>query len=104
MAEASGIRAGRAFVELALKGNISAELQAQLNKVAKVGDAIASIGKRAALLGGLVTAPLIAAAKASAESGAAIYEMSRRTGLSAEALSTLSYAADRTGADLGTVE
>jgi hypothetical protein len=104
MAEASGIRAGKAFVELSLQDKFSKGIDAASKKLKDWGQNISNVGKWAAAAGAAITGPLLAAAKLSADSGAALYDMSRRTGLAAEFLSTLGYAADRTGADLNTVE
>src|SRR3954467_12007976 len=104
MAESGGIRAGKAFVELFLKNNLEKPLNVIAGRLKAFGQGVTDIGKRAAAMGAAITAPLIAAAKLSADSGAALYDMSKRTGLSAETLSTFGYVADQTGASLDTVE
>lgn len=105
MAESGAIRAGRAFVELfADDSRLAKGLKAAEGKLKAFGGSIASIGAKLAAAGASVVAPLTAAAVASAEGGARLYDMARRTGMSVEALSRLGFAADMTGADLDTVE
>jgi hypothetical protein len=107
-ARASGIRAGRAYVEV---GADDAPLQARIKaaearikafgaSVSAVGGKLLSLGKAAGLqiLGGAGLAKLFA------DAGSELNDMSARTGLSVEALSQLGYAAKQTGTDLGTVE
>ncbi len=105
MADAGGIRAGRAYVEV---GSNQTALEKGLRdaeaKVRAFGDAVAGIGMKLAAIGGAITAPFVAAAKTFAESGAALLNMSTRTGVSVESLSALGFAATQTGTDLGMVE
>lgn len=105
MASGKEIRAGGAFIELFTKDAALvkglARAQARLKAF---GAGMTSIGTKMIAVGAAITAPLLLAAHAAAESGAAIYDMSRRTGLSVEALSRLGYAAERSGTDINTVE
>src|SRR3954463_4329137 len=99
------IRAGGAFVEI---GGISKGLEAALNRAAgrlkAFGASVSSIGTKMAALGAIVTAPLIAAANAGARGGAAMYDMSRRTGISVESLSKFGFAAKMSGSSLDELE
>lgn len=105
MTASTGIRAGRAFVELfADDSRLVRGLKAAQKKIAAFGSAVSGMGKRMMALGGAIAAPLAAAAKATADSGAALWDMSQRTGVAVEALSALAFAADMTGADMETVE
>lgn len=104
MAASGGIRAGKAYVELLLKDQLGAGLNKVAAKLKSLGDGISSIGKTMAAAGAAITVPLIAAAKLSADAGAAIYDMSRRTGICVESLSLLSFMADLTGSSIETVE
>jgi hypothetical protein len=105
MASAQGIKAGSAYVELLVKDNrLVSGLASAGKRLQAFGSAISGIGKKLMLLGTAVTAPLTALGKAFAHGGAALFDMTKRTGLSAEALSELGYAAAQTGSDLETVE
>ncbi|MCY2927781.1 MAG: hypothetical protein NT031_20550 [Planctomycetota bacterium] len=105
MADTKGIRAGKAFVELL---SDDSKLQAGLKKAAARlkgwGKAVTSAGKKLTMIGGAIVAPMAAAAHAFAESGDQLAEMSARTGASVESLSVLSYAAGKTGVDMGSLE
>jgi len=102
---ANDVRAGGAYVEI---GAVSKGLENALNRAAgrlkAFGASVSSIGTKMAALGAIVTAPLIAAANAGAQAGAAMYDMSRRTGISVESLSTLGFAAKMSGASLDELE
>jgi len=105
MAGAKSIRAGGAFVEIGatLKG-----LQRDLAKAGKMisdwGKSVASVGKKIAAAGAAGFGGLLGAAKIFSDAGDALDKMSKRTGISAEALSALGYAAGLSGTDLETVE
>ena len=64
----------------------------------------AAIGAGLSGLGAGIVLPLVGAAKSFADAGSVLNDASARTGVSVEALSALSYAAQQTGTDLGTVE
>ena len=105
MASASGIKAGSAYIELLVKDSqLVKGLAAAGKKLKAFGTAISSLGTRLMALGTLVTAPLAAMAKGFADSGSRLYEMVKRTGISAESLSELGYAAQKTGTDLESLE
>ena len=99
------IRAGRAFVELFLDDSkLARGLNAAAGKVKKWGNDVAKIGASMALVSGAITAPLLAAAKTFASSGDELAKMSRKTGMSVEALSELKYAAGQSGVGVDTLE
>lgn len=103
--KASGIRAGRAFIELfAEDSKLRAGLKAAEAKLQAFGKGIASVGSIAAGLGVAIGTPLLGAAKLFADTGSELADMSARTGMSVEALSALGHAATQTGTDLATVE
>jgi hypothetical protein len=105
MGSYQGIRAGRAFVELfADDSKLARGLRQAQAKLSAWGASIRMAGYKLAALGGAVTAPMMLAAKMTGQVGAELYDMSRRTGISVEALSMLSLAAERSGTDLETVE
>ncbi len=105
MASTKGIRAGRAFVELfADDKKLVRGLRAAERKLKAFGNGVRNIGQRMMALGAAVAAPLIAAAKAFASMGDSLAKMSARTGVSVEALSELSFAAEQSGTDVGSLE
>jgi hypothetical protein len=102
---ARDIRAGRAFVELfADDSQLVRGLKSAQSKLASWGTAIRSTGLKMMGLGSAIAAPLLASAKASASAGAALYDMSQRTGMSVESLSRLGFAADMTGMSMESAE
>lgn len=108
MASKSDIEAGRAFVRLFLKNDMTRQLSGALKAA---GDNLKSFGKTAMLGGaGLTTAgvalaaPIIAATKLFADMGSEAVDAAGRTGLTVEAISELKYAAEQTGATFDNVE
>jgi hypothetical protein len=105
MANARGIRAGAAYVELFVNDSKLVRGLTQASKKLKAfGDAITGWGQKMTAIGAAVTAPLLGSAKAFAEMGDRIAKASARTGVSVETLSELAYAADLSGASLETLE
>jgi hypothetical protein len=82
---AQAIRAGSAYVELALRDKLSAGLDAAGRKLKSWGAGITSIGVRVAAVGGGITAVFGAALSHFIETGSALNDMSDRTGVSVEA-------------------
>jgi len=105
MASSSNIKAGAAYIELSTKDS---RLVKGLNDAAKrldaFGKSLQGIGTKMAMLGAGVVTPLAGAAKVFADMGSDMVDMSQRTGVSVEALSELGFAAEQSGADLGTLE
>ena len=105
MATAQGIRAGRAFVELfADDSKLVRGLRQAEQKLKAFGDSIRNMGLKAIGLGSAILAPLGAAAKTFADMGSRMWDMAKRTGVSVEALSALSYAAEQSGAGVDAFE
>ena len=105
MATAQGIRAGRAFVELfADDSKLVRGLRRAEQKLKAFGDSIRNMGLKAIGLGSAILAPLGAAAKSFADMGSQMWDMAKRTGVSVEALSALSYAAEQSGAGVEAFE
>ena len=105
MATAQGIRAGRAFVELfADDSKLVRGLRRAEQKLKAFGDSIRNMGLKAIGLGSAILAPLGAAAKSFADMGSRMWDMAKRTGVSVEALSALSYAAEQSGAGVEAFE
>lgn len=109
---ARGIKAGDAFVRVysddsdlvkGLKG-IGVKLKTLGSNVKDVGAGMASVGAGITGLGAAILAPIGAATKAFISAGDELQKMSIRTGVGAQALSELSYAAQQSGTDLGTLE
>jgi len=101
----SGIRAGRAFVELfAADGPLTASLAKWENKLAGWSDRVTAAGRVALTASAAILAPLAAATANFVASGSQLDDIAQRTGANAEALSVLGYAAGRTGSSLEAVE
>jgi len=99
------IRAGHAAVELFIDDSpMMRGLKAASAKLKAWGTSLSSIGKRIGGFGALATTGLFAAAKAAADAGSTLLEMSQRTGVSVESLSTMGYALEQSGSDLDTFE
>ena len=102
---ASGIRAGAAYVELLIKDNqLVRGLAAASKKLKAFGASVTALGTRLATLGGAALTPIAGMAFHFKNSGDALNKMAARTGVSVEALSELSFAAEQSGADLETLE
>ena len=105
MATAQGIRAGKAFVELFADDNqLVRGLRRAEKKVKAFGDSVRSLGLKTAGIGSAILAPMGAAAKSFADMGSRLWDMSKRTGVSVEALSALGYAAEQSGAGVEAFE
>jgi hypothetical protein len=98
------IRAGGAFVEIGLRDRIGrglANIQARLRAL---GGFASGLGNRFALLGAGLATGLAATAKHFADVGSEIYDMSQRTGASAELLSELGFALEQSGGSAADLE
>src|SRR5579862_3136779 len=106
MAKSAGaIRAGKAFIELfADDGPLQRGLGKAQTTLKTWGEKVSKVGLKLGAAGSAVTAPLLAAAKQFASSGAQISDIAKRTGASTDALQSLGFAAKQTGSDVGAVE
>lgn len=104
MADTRGIRAGRAFVELGVSDKLSAGLRRAQKRLEAFGQGLRSAGTRLAGIGAAAVTALLGSVKVFSSMGDALDKMSLRTGVSAEALSELGFAAEQSGADLETLE
>ena len=105
MPSTSGIRAGRAFVELfADDSKLVRGLRRAEKRLKAFGDRIRNLGLRIAGLGAAMLAPMLGAARAFGSMGDQVAKMAKRTGLSVEALSELRFAASQTGTSLEALE
>lgn len=104
MATAAGVRAGRAFVTIEAV-DLTARVLGQVSKRMMVmGRMVTRLGRQMLTLGAVLAAPIALAVRGFANAGRAINDMSLRTGIGAEALQELGYAAKLTGADAETLE
>jgi hypothetical protein len=104
-ASAQGIRAGRAYVELyADQRKLAQGLDQASAKLKGWAAGIAGVGAAVAAAGALLTAPFVAAVKTFVDTGTQLTDMSARTGVAVESLSTLKYAAEASGGSLEEVE
>lgn len=102
---AGAIKAGRAFVELFTEDSkLVRGLRRAHQRVQQWGASVRRVGMQVAGMGALIAAPLIGAAKVFASTGDNVAKMARRTGVSVEALSALSFAATRSGTSLEALE
>ncbi|MCL4193730.1 MAG: hypothetical protein KJZ87_18475, partial [Thermoguttaceae bacterium] len=105
MANAQGIRAGQAFVELfADDSRLVRGLKAASAKLKAWGQGVTAVGKTMLAGGATVLGALVGTAKVFANMGSQLADMSARTGVSVEALSELGYVAEMSGGDLETLE
>jgi hypothetical protein len=100
---AAAIKAGKAWIELALKDKTDSGLAAVKKKFLRWGTGLAAAGTAVATAAGGILAALTSAAKAFADAGSEVYDLSRATGASAEELSALTYAAEQSGASVSDV-
>jgi hypothetical protein len=112
VARAGAVKAGEAYVEVfsddtplvrGMKG-LGAKLQQTGARVTSIGTAAAKAGAGLTAMGAAVVGPLAAATKAFVTAGDQLNKMAARTGLSAQALSELGFAAEQSGTDLASVE
>ncbi|MEM9354136.1 MAG: hypothetical protein AAGA92_14090 [Planctomycetota bacterium] len=93
------VESGRAFVRFALEDKeLSEGLKRIQGRLKTAGKTLQKFGKIGAAVGGTVTAVFGAAVKQFTSVGDALDKMAARTGLTVEALSELSFAAEQSGA------
>ena len=104
MAKSQGIRAGKAFVELGVSDKLTAGLRRAQKRLQAFGAGLRNIGTRITAFGASLAAPLAASLKVFSSAGDQLDKMSKRTGVSVEALSELGFAAEQSGTNLETLE
>ncbi len=105
MGKQGSIKAGRAYVELFVEDSkLVRGLRQASGKLKKFGASIVGMGAKLAAVGGAIAAPIVLATKTFAKMGDTVAKMAARTGISTEALSELGFAAEQSGADIGTLE
>ena len=105
MAESGAIRAGKAFVEAYLdRTRLTRDLATVQRQLQSFGLGVTAMGRRLMIVGGAILTPLLAATRQFMVIGDTLHDMSRRTGLSTNALSELGYAAEQSGSSIETLE
>ena len=102
MAGASGIKAGRAYVELGVGDKMLAGLRKAQARLRAFGASVGKIGRQLTGISAVALAPLAGAAKVFANMGDSLQKMAARTGITVESLSELSFAAEQSGAGIET--
>lgn len=98
MSRASGIRAGRAFVEIgADRSQLERELKAAQSQLRSFGSQVASIGAKVAAVGVALSAPFVASARTFAGFEASMSRVAALSGATGEDLAALSEEAQRLG-------
>ena len=96
MVATGSIRAGRAFVEVFADNKpLLRGLNQAAAKLKTFGAGVRALGTKMLAAGSGIVTPLLAAAKVFGSMGDEFAEMSARTGISVEALSSLGYAANQ---------
>jgi hypothetical protein len=105
MPNPSGIRAGQAFVELfADDSRLVRGLKAASKRLKAWGQSVTAAGQKMLSAGMATVGGLLGASGMFASMGDTLAKASQRTGIGVERLSELAYAAEQSGADLGTLE
>lgn len=104
MSRGASIRAGKAYVELATKNNLTAGLRSAEMQLKRFGSMVTGMGRRLLTLGAGLGAPLLLAAKHFADAGSDMLDLSQRTGMTVEALSELKFAAEQSGSSMEELE
>jgi len=98
---AGAVRAGKVFVEVGADTKaFNSAMRGLATSVNDVGRELAGIGAKFAAIGGAAAGGMIAATVAFGTAGSALLDMSKRTGMSVEALGRLGFAAEQNGATL----
>jgi hypothetical protein len=100
---AGAIKAGKAWVELSLQDKAGAGLAAAQRKMMAWGAGLGKVGSIVTAAAGGMLGAIGAAAKMFADAGSEVFDMSQATGVGAEELSALGYAAKQSGASLADV-
>lgn len=104
MASASDIRAGRAFYELyADRSPFVRGLRLAERELRQWGERARGVGQSIAIAGAALSAPFVLATRTFVRMGDEVQKTALRTGIGAEALSALGYAAGQSGASMDAV-
>lgn len=97
---ASDVKAGKVVVEITSDDvKLRNGLTTAETSLKRFGARMEKMGARMSIFGGGIAGGIAALATAAAKSGAEIYDLSKRTGMSAESLSVMRYAAKQTGVE-----
>ena len=100
----SKVKAGEGYVEIGIRNRIAAGAKGVQSDLKKLASKAGKTGKLLAGIGLSVAGPMVAATLSFAKAGDELDKMSKRTGLSVESLSSLSFAAEQSGSNLAAVE
>lgn len=101
----NAIEAGRAFLKVVIDdADVAKGFERLQNKLNILGQKMQKWGAISTAVSGAIIGTIGAAAKSFASAGAAIDDMTKRTGFSAKTLGELSYAAEQSGANLAGLE
>lgn len=100
----AAIRAGKAWVEMRIDDKTHPGLAAVQKKILSWGAGLAKVGGLIHGAGDAIIGSLAGAAAVFAHAGSEIFDLSRATGLSADELSGLAYAAELSGASIESVQ
>lgn len=98
------IAAGRAYVSLFVKNDMTKALNKAKQELNDFGSSILGVGTKVAGMGAVITGGLTAAVMHFANVGSELNDMSARTGISTTALAELGHAAGMTGTEMASVE
>lgn len=98
------IQAGRAYVSLYMKNDLSTALKKAKEELDGFGSSLIGIGAKVAGVGTAIVGGLTGALMHFADMGSALNDLSARTGLSTTALAEFGYAAGMTGTEIGAFE
>ena len=105
MSLASDIRAGAAYIEIALRDSKFVKgLHRASKKLQAFGASVRQMGLRVAVAGSAMMGSLFGATKVFASAGDELDKMQSRTGFSVESLSILSFAAEQSGTSLDALD
>lgn len=98
------IKAGSAYVEIGVRSRIAAGAKQVEADLKRLGGKVAGVGRSLMTLATAAAAPLAGMTLSFASAGDNLDKMSKRTGIGVKALSELAFAAEQSGASLGSVE
>jgi len=104
MSKSSGVRAGKAYVEISARDRLTKSLDRLKKRLESFGSAVRSLGTKVAALGAAALGGLAAMSAAFAKQGDVLEKASRRTGVAVESLSELKVAAELSGAGIEQLE
>jgi len=99
----NGAKAGEAYVLLGIKNNLRRGLAQAESTLKSWGASVSMAGAAVTAAAGAGLGVFTGMAKGFADAGSEVYDLSKRTGVSAESLSAMKYAAEQNGSSLQTV-